>query len=152
MLLLYLRITVTLTFLFKVLFPCVTVQMYCPESSSVTLERERVVVVLSSVLFSRVVPLPFPLLWSKTLLHVITDGGKLSTLHIRFRVSPSTTLAFWVILTSFTSTIQKHTLQSHIMLLKHKVSCCKIQPLRNEVVSTHRSHSESLSPLCSRFL
>lgn len=117
------------TFSIRVLFRCFAVQMYCPESSAATLKMDKVPTPLSScrsltvsfcgsvrvplcrlvsVPFCRLVSVPFCMFLSEHLVHVMADGGKLSTLQVRFRVSPSFTLAFPVILTFFTSVRQNY--------------------------------------------
>lgn len=97
----------------RVVFMCLTLQAYWPESAVDTLAMVWLAVPLpscgpseaSSQMLLLCVPLSvaFGSFLSSNVLHVTTEGGKLSTLQVRDRVSPSITLAFPVILTSSTS-------------------------------------------------
>lgn len=99
----YLHVTVTLAYTDRVVPPCCAVQIYCPACSAVTLEMTRVA---DPVLFCRFVLCKF--LLDGTLVHLTRDGGKLSTLQVRLRASPSFTVVFPVITDFFTSLRQKN--------------------------------------------
>lgn len=85
----YLHVTFTSACLARVAFWCPAVQMYRPECSDVTLRMTRVAV---PDLFCRWIVVSLcRFLLEPGLVHVITDGRKLSTLQVRFRTSPSFT-------------------------------------------------------------
>lgn len=77
----YLQVKDTSTCAVSLWFRYVAVQVYCPESFAVAFEMTREA---DSVLLRRWVP------WAEDLVHMITAGGKLSRLQVRFRSLP-----FW---------------------------------------------------------
>lgn len=100
----YLQVTVTLAYV-RVVFRCFTVQMYRPVCSAVTLEMTRVAV---PVLLCRSVSGPLcRYLLDGTSVQMTKDGGKLSTLQVRFRVSPSITVVFPAI-SVFLTSLRQH--------------------------------------------
>lgn len=94
----------------RVVFMCFTMQTYWPESAVDTLAMVWMEVPLPScgpseassqmLLLCMPVSVAFGSFLSSNVVHVMTEGGKLSTLQVRDRVSPSITLVFPVILTS----------------------------------------------------
>lgn len=102
----YLRVTVTFTSAVRVLFRSFAVHMYCPEYSAVMLGMTSVPAVPASL--CRSVPVSsFRISFKPSLAHVIAYGGKLATLQVRFRLSPSFTVVIPEISGFLTSLRQK---------------------------------------------
>jgi len=158
-----LHMTFTSTLFTRVIFRYFALHMYFPEASAVTLEMDKVFVPLpvcmkDSVSFCRVLSVSLCPFVSEDIVHVMRAGGKLSTLQVRFRVSPSSTLVFPVVLRSFTSVRQHDTLcyaqkniwnymRAHVLENMLDGKRIKVQNKVCSIWCTHRPHSESLSPL-----
>lgn len=105
----------------KVLLRYCAVQTYCPESSAVMFEREKLAIpyLCSHWKFPLLFQVSLKLLesiWknvfvvSCNFVHVRTDGGKLSRLQVKFSVWPSFIIKVPEMLISFTSENQNHSI------------------------------------------
>lgn len=149
----YLHLTSTSAVFSRVVLRYITLQMYWPESAADTLATEYVLIPLSSrsscvelfcgsfaVLFHRSVRVPlcwlgpfaFGMRPSKDVVHVMTAGrGKLSTRHVRLKVSPSVTLVFPVISTLTSKKKKECVLQLTNYNVLKKWERCFISPQKN---------------------